>query len=433
MRLERYAVREILLAGAVVAAIATYSAPRANTPEPRPASARLISIEPVGDTGDLCYRGGPSGPARPHQVSLFRAFDAKRVYAADTLDLTRPVERTIRDTFPIYSSIAVDPVREEVVLQDTNLFGIKIFNRLDNTPPKVESTTPKRVIQGPATHCEYNAGLSIDSRNGDIYSVAMDTEDNVIVFRHDATGDAAPIRILKTPHRNFASAIDEENNELFVTIQYPPKVVVYRKDAADEEKPLRVVEGPHTLLHDTHGLALDRKRKLMIVGSWGNSSDPNVAGSGKFYPPSIAVYPLDGNGDVAPLRVIQGPQTRLDWAGGMALDVESGDLFVANDVGGSILVFKETDQGDVAPARVIQGPKTGLNHPIGISIDAKNREVWVANMGNASASAFPLSAEGDVAPLRTIRSAPLGRQSVKFGKPQAVAYDSKRDLYLVPN
>jgi 6-phosphogluconolactonase (cycloisomerase 2 family) len=117
----------------------------------------------------------------------------------------------------------------------------------------------------------------------------------------------------------------------------------------------------------------------------------------------------------------------------MALDVESGDLFVANDVGGSILVFKETDQGDVAPARVIQGPKTGLNHPIGISIDAKNREVWVANMGNASASAFPLSGEGDVAPLRTIRSAPLGRQSVKFGKPQAVAYDSKRDLYLVPN
>jgi hypothetical protein len=54
-------------------------------------------------------------------------------------------------------------------------------------------------------------------------------------------------------------------------------------------------------------------------------------------------------------------------------------------------------------------------------------------MGNASASAFPLRAEGDVAPLRTIRSAPLGTQSVKFGKPQAVAYDSKRDLYLVPN
>ena len=117
----------------------------------------------------------------------------------------------------------------------------------------------------------------------------------------------------------------------------------------------------------------------------------------------------------------------------MALDVERGDLYVANDVGGSILVFKESDEGDVAPARVIKGPKTLLNHPAGISLDAKNREVWVSNMGNSSASAFSLMADGDVAPVRSIRSAPLGRRSVKFGKPQAVAFDSKRDLYLVPN
>jgi len=418
-----------IFTGAVVAAIGVFGLSRATTPQPPQGSARLISVEQLPDMGDACYRPASTQPEK----SLFAAFEEKPVYAADTLDLTRPAARTIKDTYPIYSSIAVDPVRDEVVLQDTNLFGIKVFNRLDNTLPNVESTTPKRVIQGSNTHCEYNNGLTIDSRNGDIYSVAMDTEDNVIVFSHDSKGDAAPIRILKTPHRNFASGIDEEKNELFVTIQYPPKVVVYRKDASANEMPLRVLEGPHTLLHDTHGLALDLKRRLMIVGSWGNSSDPNVAGSGKVYPPSIAVYPLDANGDVAPLRLIQGPKTQLDWPGGMSLDVESGDLFVANDVGGSILVFKETDQGDVAPSRVIKGPKTGMNHPAGISIDPKNKEVWVSNMGNSSASAFPLTAEGDVAPVRTIRSAPAGRQSVKFGKPQAVAFDSKRDLYLVPN
>ena len=418
-----------LLATAVVVAIGLFGWSRATAPQPPRGSARLISVEQIPDIGEACYRP-ESGEAGDN--SLFAAFQETPVYAAETLDLTRPPARTIKDSFPIYSSIAVDPVRDEVVLQDTNLFGIKIFNRLDNTAPNVESTTPKRVIQGSNTHCEYNNGLTIDAA-GNIYSVAMDTEDNVLVFSHDAGGNVAPVRILKTPHRNFASGIDEEKNELFVTIQYPPKVVVYRKDAAGDEKPVRVLEGPHTLLHDTHGLALDLKRRLMIVGSWGNSSDPNVAGSGKIYPPSIAVYPLDANGDVAPLRVIEGPKTQLDWAGGMSLDVESGDLFVANDVGGSILVFKETDQGDVAPARVIKGPKTSLNHPAGISVDAKNREVWVSNMGNSSASAFALSADGDVAPVRTIRSAPLGRQSVKFGKPQAVAFDSKRDLYLVPN
>ena len=398
---------------------------RALRPEPSQGSARLLSIE---ETNDSCRR--PSAAVEP--VNLFDEFEPP-VYAADTLDVTRPPVRTIKDSYPIYSSIAIDAVRDEVILQDTNLFGIKIFNRTDNTPLNSESTTPKRVIQGDATHCEYNNGLSVDPKSGEIYSVAMDTEDNVLVFAGGSSGNVAPVRILKTPHRNFASALDDENGELYVTIQYPPKVVVYKKDASGTDQPVRVLEGPRTYLHDTHGLALDFQRKLMFVGTWGNSSDPNVAGSGKFYPPSINVYALGASGDTAPLRIIQGPKTLLDWAGGMTLDPQTGNLWVANDVDGSIVVFKGTDEGDVIPTQIIRGPKTGLNHPAGISFDTKNREVWVSNMGNSSASAFAPSANGDVAPIRTIRSAPAGRQSVKFGKPQAVAFDSKRDLYLVPN
>jgi DNA-binding beta-propeller fold protein YncE len=240
-------------------------------------------------------------------------------------------------------------------------------------------------------------------------------------------------RILKTPHRLFASAIDEEKGEFYITLQHPPKVYVYKNGAAGTDKPIRSIEGPHTYLHDTHGIAIDFKKRLMFVGSWGNSSDPNVAGSGKIYPPSINVYPLDASGDVAPLRVITGSKTLLDWPGGMALDPDTGYVWVANDVGGNILVFKGTDEGDVAPTQLVQGPKTALNHPAGIAFDEKNREVWVSNMGNSSAAAFSPAANGDVPPIRLIRSAPLGRESVKFGKPQAVAFDSKRDLYLVPN
>jgi len=416
-------------AGVTLAAAAfLFSTGNRVTREVSQGSARLISVEQMLEVGDACRMPA----AVSESGSLFAEFEST-AYAADTLDVTRPPVRTIKDTYPIYSSVAVDPVRDEVILQDTNLFGIKIFNRTDNTPATSESTTPKRVIQGDQTHCEYNNGLTVDPKTGDIYSVAMDTEDNVLVFAGGSAGNVAPARILKTPHRNFASALDDEKGELYVTIQYPPKVVVYRKEASGTEQPLRVLEGPHTYLHDTHGLVLDFKRKLMFVGTWGNSSDPNVAGSGKFYPPSINVYPLGASGDVAPLRIIQGPKTQLDWAGGMTLDPETGNLWVAEDVGGSILVFKGTDEGDVSPSQIISGPKTGLNHPAGISFDAKNREVWVSNMGNSSASAFSVGANGDVAPIRTIRSAPLGRKSVKFGKPQAVAFDSKRDLYLVPN
>ena len=394
---------------------------------------QLVSIQELPESSEMCSWEAVA----PQQDNLFAAFNAGSVYAAsegaDTMDVTRPPVRTIRDTYPIYSSIAIDTQFDEVILQDTNLFGIKVFNRLDNTPANAEFTSPKRVIEGESTRLEYNNGLYVDPKNGDIYSVASDTADDMIVFPHNASGNTAPIRRLRTPHRNFATAVDEEKGEVFITIQYPPKVVVYRKQASDDEKALRVLEGDHTGLADAHGMAIDVKKRLLFVSNWGNASDYRVPGTGKFYPPSITVYPLDANGDVTPVRTIQGPKTQLDWAGGMSLDPDSGLLYIANDQGNSVLVFRETDQGDVAPARIMKGSKTGLKNPTSVAIDAKNKEIWVSNLGNSSATCYSLNANGDAAPLRTIRSAPAGRKSVKFGKPQAVAYDSKREQYLVPN
>ena len=117
----------------------------------------------------------------------------------------------------------------------------------------------------------------------------------------------------------------------------------------------------------------------------------------------------------------------------MSLDPDTGDLYVGNDVGNDVLVFKETDKGDVAPSRIIKGDKTGLSSPAGVFVDSKNKELWVSNIGNSSATVYPLGVNGNAAPLRTIRSAPKGKISLKFGKTQAVAYDSKREQMLVPN
>src|SRR5262249_43235226 len=162
-----------------------------------------------------------------------------------------------------------------------------------NTPSTAEFTPPKRVIEGPKTDLEYNNGLYIDPKNGDIYSVASDTADNMIVFSHDSQGNVPPKRKLKTPHRNFASAVDEEKGEVSITFQYPPKVVVYRKDASGDDKPIRVLEGEHTGIYDAHGMAIDIQKKLLFVSSWGNASNYKVPGTGKFYPPSVTVFPLD--------------------------------------------------------------------------------------------------------------------------------------------
>jgi DNA-binding beta-propeller fold protein YncE len=169
------------------------------------------------------------------------------------------------------------------------------------------------------------------------------------------------------------------------------------------------------------------------VNSWGNISDYRVAGSGRFEPPSIEIFSATADGDAAPLRVIQGPKTQLDWPGAMSIDPNTGNLYVANDMGQSILVFRKDDQGDVAPARIIKGQKTHLSYPAGVFVDAKNKELWASNIGNSSATVYPLDADGDVAPLRIIRGAEENKQSLRFGKTEAVIYDSKREQLLVPN
>jgi hypothetical protein len=401
-------------------------------------SARLVSIQEFPDVGQMCLPESNLIAASPED-NLFAALQQGSVYAASqdpgqTTEVTRhPPLRYIRDLDPIYSYIAVDTRRNEVFMQDHNRFSIRVFNRLDNTPPSAARTEPKRIIGGPKTSIQFNTCLYIDPKNGDIYSVENDVGDSIVVFGEDVEGDVAPMRKLEVTHRAYAMAVDESKQELFVSVQYPPQVEVYRKTASGKEKPLRIVSGESTRLSDVHGIAIDEKNKLLFVTNWGNISDPLVAGTGRFELPSISIYPLDANGDTSPLRVIQGPKTQLDWPGNMSIDPESGDVYVANDMGHSILVFKETDKGDVAPSRVIKGNRTGLSSPVGVFLDGKNKELWVSNLGNASATVYPMTASGNATPLRTIRSAPVGKVSLKFGKTQAVVYDPNREQVLVPN
>ena len=142
---------------------------------------------------------------------------------------------------------------------------------------------------------------------------------------------------------------------------------------------------------------------------------------------------MKDQGNVPPIRVIQGPKTQFDWPTGLAVDEERGELYVANDIGNAILVFNVTDSGDVAPKRVITGPKTNLRNPTGVWVDTKNHEVWAANFMNHSATVYSVDASGDVPPLRMIRSGPLNEPALGIGNPHPLAYDTKREQILVPN
>ena len=426
-------------------------------------SPRLVSIQPLPEMDGAMCEWVPASARSTLAAALLQgqtARDGHPSVAARVEASRRKPVREMRDPYSGFSAVAVDPVRNEVVMTDENLFSLLTYDRMENTPPRARMSEPKRIIRGMQTDIEFQCSLYVDPSNGDIYAVNNDTLGKLVIFAREARGDAPPNRSINTPHTTFGIAADEKNQEMFLTVQDDAAVVVYPKGANDDERPLRLLQGEKTLLADPHGIALDPNRDLLYVSNWGSvnthkappggartgtlgrgAGHPNwpigrnysIPGSGKFLPPTITVYSRNAHGDVTPLRVIQGPKTQLNWPTALTVNPATGELFVANDPADSVLVFAAEANGDVEPVRVLKGPKTLIKNPTGVFFDAKNQELWVANFGSHSATVYKPTALGDTPPLRVIRSGPLGAPTPMLGNPHVVTFDTKREEILVAN
>jgi hypothetical protein len=369
------------------------------------------------------------------------------------------LRRAIKDPFPSFAAVAVDPARDEVVFTDESLFQVLVYDRLENARDRI--STPKRVISGERTGLEFQSGVYVDEQTGEIITANNDTRDKTLVFAAGATGDVAPVRQMETPHGTFGIVEPAGHNEVLLTTQHDSAVVTFRKSADGAESPIRMLQGNATRLADPHGIAYDPKDDVVFISNFGSGHDVSqqqvarigvpsagngegkqnwplgrewaVPGSGQINAPSITVHRRGASGNAPPLREIRGPRTQFDWPTGLAFDPVQRELFVANDMGPSILVFDADAKGDAAPKRVIKGSRTGLANPTSVAVDVKNRELWVANFGGHSGTAYDLAAAGDVAPKRTIRNAPRDTPSLMIGNPGAVAFDSRRETILVPN
>lgn len=413
---------------------------------------RLLSWEELPQMDGAMCQWVPASASMTFAAALQQA-------PAPTAEETAEREplRVIRDPYPSFSSVAVDIERGEVIAGDENLFQVLVYDRMDNTPPGARMTEPKRIIAGDQTGLEFICGLHVDQNTGDIYVINADTAAQMQVFSRDQEGNVPPSRVLNTGHetRGRGIAVDEENQELFIASQHNAAVAVFRQHAEPDERPIRLLQGDQTRLANPHGMAFDQQNDLLFVTNHGQVAsrpdrdevtDPEnnrlntplprrvaVRGSGRFLPASINVYRRTASGNEAPLRMIQGPKTQLNWPAGIVIDEEQRELFVANDTGNSVLVFPAEASGDVAPIRVIKGPDTELDAPGGIFLDPTNKELWVSNYGNHSLNVYPLDADGNTPPLRRIRSGPADTRALMIGNPGALAYDTKREEILVPN
>jgi len=177
-------------------------------------------------------------------------------------------------------------------------------------------------------------------------------------------------RLSRTTH---GIAYDATNDEIIAPNPLAAAIVIFRGGAAGEEAPLRTIQGAGTGLSRPETVAVDEKNNEIIVGDPGDRR--------------VLVYPRNVNGNAVPIRTIQGPKTQLLQIVGVAADPVR-DLLVVSTYsrlpGGvtGVLIFGRTDQGDVAPRRVIAGPRTGITRLRQIALDPETGKIYVAAINN---------------------------------------------------
>ena len=370
---------------------------------------------------------------------------ASDAWPPDAIGGVIPPIRSVADPFPTFDGIALDLENDRVIFSDENRHSLLVYDRAAGSLSN-ETTEPVQWVFGPKTQLGYIAGVEVDPSRKEFYTVNNDGGDRMVVFAYGDHGDVQPRRTLILPHQSWGIALAPTRDELAITVQQSNAISLFKRGARGTEAPIRTIRGLATELEDPHGVFFDEVHNELVTANHGNWTqirpytpyDPIVTDvgeykSGAFHPSAITFHPADANGDVPPLRTIEGALTGLNWPMGIDVDLTHDEIAVANYGDSSVRIFRRGDKGNVQPVRVLRGALTEIAGPVSVAIDTKHDEVWVANYGDHTAVVFQRTASGNVRPKRIVRNAPKDTPTCGFTNASAAAYDSKRDEILVPN
>ena len=191
----------------------------------------------------------------------------------------------------------------------------------------------------------------------------------ILTFRGGANGQEAPIRVIQGPLTQLYNyvdqlAIDPVHNEIYVADGYPEKdhVKVFGREANGNVAPIRVLQGPDAF-HGVSSVSVDPVHDLLLV------SGQTAAGV-----PGVMIFDRTAQGNAKPRGVISGPKTDFGGSGSGRIHVyPPRGLFIkviqpkgssSSEPGGAkefIGVWSIDDRGDVPPRWMIGGPKDGIH------------------------------------------------------------------------
>ena len=397
-------------------------------------------------------RGGVEGiaqaAARLPQTGVEEGGVASDAWPPHAIGGVLPPVRSVYDPFPTFDGIAVDTENDRVIFSDENRHSLLVYERTagGSEPGSKDPNEPTQFVFGPKTKLGYIAGVEVDPKRKEFYTVNNDSGDLLTVFSYGDHGNVQPRRSLTLPHQSWDVSLAPTRDEIVITVQQSNALSFYKRGATGTAAPIRTIRGLATELEDPHGTYFDEVHNEIVTANHGNWTqirpyspyDPQTTEvgeykSGAFHPSAITFHAADANGDVPPLRTIEGDLTGLNWPMGLDVDLTHDEIAVANYGDSSVRIFRRGDRGNAQAVRVIRGALTQIVGPVSVAIDTKHDEMWVANYGDHTAVVFPRTASGNVRPKRTIRNAPKDTPTCGFTNASAAAYDSKRDEILVPN
>jgi hypothetical protein len=281
------------------------------------------------------------------------------------------------------------------------------------SPGASGAVSPVRLVKDPNTQETFwdPWGVAFDSGRG-LYVQSFLSNATTFVFGPGATH---PTRIFSSIGPDIASvAIDPSGYEYLIGGEGPPVIAVDPPRASGNPEnsyhvaPLRTI---HTDASDYNTwpsvLATDQSGEIL-------ASMSRSAGN------AIEVYRGGPSGSSTPLRTISGSNTGLGTCTGfstcthLSMTVAGNSIYalVSSAAGVHLSIFPLEGSGDVTPLRTIQGPHTGFVGRVGtgISVSRVNGLIYVLVKkaqftGPGEIEVFARSANGNEAPIRTFTDA----------------------------
>lgn len=235
-----------------------------------------------------------------------------------------------------------------------------------------------------------------------------------------ADGQATPTRTIegqKTFLGRTMHGIDYDpiHDEITVPQQFAQAILTFRGSANGEEPPIRVIQGPLTRLIEPDRVTVDPVNNEIYV--------PDAD--------SIFVFPRESNGNVAPIRRLD----LEDFAGSVVIDQKRDLLLVLSKRGEheGIFIYDRKASGKATPKAVIAGPKTELKHIRSIAIYPPNGWILAVEQGltgkaetNVWVGVWGMNDSGDVPPRWKI-----GGPNGSLRDPRGVTIDAEQKTVIV--